>query len=420
MKSLSCPYVLDRTGRDVHAEGARLREQGGVARVELPGGVLGWSVVGYYQIKEVLADPRVSKDPRQHWPAFINKEIGMDWPMISWVMMDNMTTKYGPNHLRLRKLISKGFTPRRVEAMRPPIERIVADLLDELDNASDDVVDLKRNFAYQVPARMICDLVGVPEENRPEMLRGGEVTTDTKISPEEAEANMRHWQKMMHDLVQFKRQNPGDDLTTDLIAVQDRDGTRLSDSELAGILFLVLGAGSETVMNLLGKAVVSLLTHPDQLDLVKAGKVSWEDVIEETLRAESPIAQLPLRFAIEDIQIGDVTIRKGDPILIGFAAGNRDPARHGETSEMFDVTREDKDHLAFGHGVHFCLGAALGRLEAMIALPALFARFPDLALAVPVEELEPQGTFIMNGHLTLPVRLKARSETRQDEPQPAA
>jgi cytochrome P450 len=190
-----------------------------------------------------------------------------------------------------------------------------------------------------------------------------------------------------------------------LIAAQEANGSQLSDSELAGTLHLMLGAGSETTTNVLSKAVIALLTHPDQLRLVRDGRATWQDVIEETLRVESPIAQLPFRFTTEQVEIAGVTIPKGDPVLIGFAAAGRDPERHGESADSFDITRTDKEHLSFGYGVHHCLGAPLARLEAAIGLPALFDRFPDLALGAPADEIEPQGTLLLNGPATLPILL---------------
>ena len=408
MESESCPYVLDTTGRDVHAEGARLRAMGPAARVELPGGVLAWSINGYTHIRKILADKRVSKDPRQHWPKFINGEIGPDWPLISWLLMDNMTTAYGKDHVRLRTLISKAFTARRVESLRPRVVQIVDELLDQLaELPPGDVVDFKAAFAAPLPARMICELFGVPEDQRADVLQGGEKTTESNLTPEEAQANFLQWQAALARLVDCKRQTPGDDMTTDLIAAQIDDGGRLNDSELVGTLFLALGAGSETVMNLLSHAVVALATHPEQRELATSGQVPWSAVIEETLRVQGPIAQLPIRFAIEDIDFDGVTIPKGDPILIGFAQAGRDPELHGETADQFDITRANKEHLALGHGSHYCMGAALARLEAEIALPALFDRFPDLTLAVRPEDLESQGTFIMNGHREVPVYLKA-------------
>lgn len=405
---MNSPYVLDPTGRDIHGQGAHLRAQGPAALIELPGGVRAWSVNSYAHIKMILADPRISKDPRRHWPAFVNGEIDMDWPLITWVMMDNMTTAFGQDHLRLRRMISKTFTARRVEAMRPRIEKIVAKLLTDLvDVPPGELIDLKARFAYPLPATMICELFGVPEEGRADILRGGEQTTDSNLTPEEAAANFAHWQAALSQFIQSKRQNPGDDMATDLIAVRD-DDDMLTDSELVGTVFLVLGAGSETVMNLISHAIVALLSHRDQFELVRSGAVSWADVIEETLRWQGPIAQLPIRFAIEDIDFDGVRIAKGDPILIGFAHAGRDPQLHGATAEDFDVTRASKENLAFGHGAHFCLGAPLARMETEIALTALFDRFPDISLAADPADMPSQGTFIMNGYREVPVYLHGR------------
>lgn len=402
------PIVLDPSGQDVHSEGDRLRAQGPIAQVELPGGVRAWSVVGYEVLQQVLADPRFAKDARKHWPAFINGEIAEDFPLIGWVMMDNMTTADGDDHARLRKLTAKAFTMRGTEAMRPMVEQITHDLLDKLAaTPPGEVIDLKARFAYPLPTRVICDLFGVPEELRGEVMRGGEVNTETTISHEEAVANVEQWHQAMYDLVDIKRNDPADDLLSMLIDTQAEDGSRLSDSEMAGTLHLMLGAGSETTTNLLSKAVVMLLSHPEQYRLVRDGQVSWLDVIEETLRVESPIAQLPFRFTTEEVELAGVTIPAGDPILMGFAASGRDPRRHGERAGVFDLTRSDKEHLSFGYGVHHCIGAPLARMEAAIGLPALFERFPDIALAVPADQVQPQGTFLLNGSATLPVRLTA-------------
>lgn len=401
-----CPYRLDVTGKDVHAEAMALREQGsGIAMVELPGNVRGWVVVGHDLAMELLTSPKVSKNPRQHWPAWINGEIGADWPLASWPTMENMTTAYGQEHQRLRRPVVKAFTPKRVRAMQPYIERTVKQLLDRLaETPPGEAVDLKRNFSYQLPATIICDLFGVPETDRAATLRGGEKTPDSSLTPEEAEANIRDWTEQFSKLIAAKREHPGDDLTTDLVNAEGDD--RLTDSELIGTLFVALGAGSETVMNLVTHAVLKLLTHPEQRAMIEDGRASWDDVIEETLRLESPLNMLPLRFAVEELHIDGVTVPKGDPILMGYGAIGRDPAVHGETAEDWDITRTNKEHLSFGHGTHYCFGAPLARLEARIALPALFERFPDMQLAVKPGELDSQGTFIMNGHRTLPVILE--------------
>jgi cytochrome P450 len=211
----------------------------------------------------------------------------------------------------------------------------------------------------------------------------------------------------MAELIAAKRANPGEDITSDLIAARDEDGSRLSEAELTDTIFAILGAGSETTINFFDNAITALLTNPAQRKLVTSGQASWDDVIDETLRVESPLAHLPLRYAVESIELDGVTIPRGDPILINYSAVGRDPALHGDTAGAFDITRANKEHLSFGHGPHYCLGAGVARLVATTGLSTLFERFPDMTLAVAREDLLPLPTFIMNGHRSLPVRLTA-------------
>ncbi|MFE2758003.1 cytochrome P450 [Actinosynnema sp. NPDC059335] len=409
MAEAQCPYVLDTQGADTHGESARLREQGPIALVELPGGVRAWSVHDYELAKQILLDERFSKNPRTSWPAYINGEIPRDWPMISWVAMDNMATHDGAGHARLRRLLLKAFTTSRVEAMAPHIDVIVQDLLDEIGAGDpDEVVDLKSRYCQALPSRLMCELFGVPEEARADVLRGGHVNVDTRITPEEAEANVDQWEKAIADLVAFKHEHPGDDLTSALIAAKEEDGSQLTDSELIGTLHLMLGAGSETMVNSLNYAIIAVLSDRDLRDKVMGGEVRWEDVMEETLRVECPVAHLPFRFATERFELGGVTIEQGDPLMIDYAAIGRDPKLHGETADVFDATRADKTHLSFGHGVHYCLGVRLAKVATLAMLPALFERYPDIELTVPRDRLEPQGSFIMNGRKDCPVRLRGR------------
>ncbi|MFF5207169.1 cytochrome P450 [Streptosporangium sp. NPDC000396] len=403
-----CPVALDITGRDIHAEADGLRAQGPATQVELPGGVLAWSINSYAVIKKMLTDPRVTKSARNHWPAFINGEIPPDWEMISWIAMDNMVTAYGKDHVRLRRLVGKAFTPRRTEAIRPRIVELTNQLVDALETVEPgEVVDLRERFAYPLPARLVADLIGMSEDARVKTAKVIDMMVDTTVTPEQAQAVLLGWRGAMADLIAAKRREPGEDITSDLIAARDEDGSRLSEEELTDTIFAILGAGSETTINFFDNAITALLTHPDQLEMVKSGRASWDDVIDETLRVESPLAHLPLRYAVEDIELDGVTIPKGDPILVNYSAVGRDPALHGEDAGRFDLTRTDKEHLSFGHGPHFCLGAGVARLVATIGLSTLFERFPDLALAVTREELQPLPTFIMNGHRALPVRLTA-------------
>ncbi|MBZ3904655.1 cytochrome P450 family protein [Streptomyces griseiscabiei] len=408
------PLVIDATGRDIHGEAARIRETGPATRVVLPGPpvVEAWAVSSPDLLKRLLTDPRVSKDARQHWPRFAAGEITPEWPLFTWVAVQNMFTAYGGEHKRLRTLVAKAFTSRRTNALRPRIEEITKGLLDQVEEGlrRGEAVDLREELCYPLPIQVITDLFGLPEERGLELRELVDKIFDTSADPGEMTAAFGRLQTVLAELVAAKRESPGDDLTSGLIAARDEDETRLSEQELIDTLVLMISAGHETTVNLLDQAVHALLTHPEQLAHVREGRASWDDVIEETLRAEAPVASLPLRYAVEDLDLGEfggpegVVIARGEPILAAYAAAGRSPERHGKDADVFDVTRADKEHLAFGHGVHFCLGAPLGRMEARIALPALFERFPSLELAAEDGELGYVESFISNGHRRLPVR----------------
>ncbi|WP_067461371.1 cytochrome P450 family protein [Actinomadura macra] len=399
------PYVIDTSGDDIQGEAAKIRERGTVTPVELPGGVVAWAVTGQEPLKRLLADPRVSKDPHLHWRQWIDGEIPDDWPLHIWVSVRNMFTAYGPDHRRLRSLVSRAFTARRTEAMRPRVEEITRDLLDRLAALPPGPVDLREGFAYPLPIEVICRLFGVPDASRPALRRAVDGVFNTAQSPEASVSNQEDMYGILQDLVDQKRRAPGDDMASVLIAARDDDGTRLSEEELVGTLILMISAGHETTVNLLDHAITAVLTHPGQHRLVREGKAGWGEVIEESLRWQAPVANLPLRYAVEDVELDGVTIPKGEAILAGYAAAGRDPALHGHDADRFDITRPNKEHLSFGYGAHFCVGAHLARLEAAIALPALFERFPGMALAVDPSELRPVESFISNGHRSLPVTL---------------
>ncbi|HJP77808.1 MAG TPA: cytochrome P450 [Pseudonocardiaceae bacterium] len=399
----SCPYVLDVDGTNIQGEGATLRAEGPVRLIELPGGVQAWAVAGYETLRKLLLDPRVSKDPRQHWPLWMNDELAEDWPLRLWVSVRNMFTSYGSEHRRLRSLVSAAFTARRTEALRPRIEAIATGLLDRIE-ADGGPVDLRARYCYPLPVEVISQLFGVPDEQREPLRTVVDTVFDTTATPEQQQANGIAMYGLMTQLVATKRANPADDLTSALIAVHNDGDGRLAEHELVDTLILMLTAGHETTVNLLDQAIFALLTHPGQLALVRSGERTWAEVTEEALRWQAPVAYLPLRYAVEDIEADGVTIHKGDAILAAYAAANQDPAHYGEHAAAFDVTRENKQHLSFGHGVHHCLGAPLARLEAQVALRALFERFPDVTLASG--ELEPMHSFLSNGHVTLPASLR--------------
>ncbi|WP_441248413.1 cytochrome P450 family protein [Kitasatospora sp. McL0602] len=405
-----CPFALDPDGTDLHGEAAHLRTFGAAAQVELPGGVPAWSVTDPALVRRLLTDPRISKDGHRHWPAYMNGEISEGWPLRIWIDVRSALTAYGPEHTRLRRLIASAFSTRRVRAMVPVIDRIIASLLDELADCEERPVDLRAQFAWRLPLLVVNELLGVPETMHDAFRDTIGSLFATGLTEEQATANAVAVYQLLGALVAAKRETPGDDVTTGLIeAGDDETGSRLSEQELLDSVMLLIGAGHETTVNLIDHAVVNLLSHPEQLAAVRAGEATWADVVEETLRHQPPVASILPRFAIEDVhdEASGVVFGRGELILINFAAAGRDPGTHGADAEEFDVRRATRgDHLSFGHGTHFCLGSELARIEGRSALEALFTRFPDLALAVPATELKPVASFITNGHQTIPVNLR--------------
>ncbi|MFE1190006.1 cytochrome P450 family protein [[Kitasatospora] papulosa] len=392
-------------GRRLFAQADELRSAGPAVLVSLPDNVTAWSVTRGDIAKRLLTHPDVSKDARKSWPSHTPGSI--PW-LYAWVDVVSMFTSDGNDHKRLRQLVSRAFTPGRVEAMRPILHTIVSDLLEDLAAQDGSApLDLRTHFSYRVPTRLICDLFGVPADQRSEMLRVIDSVLATDVTAQEAEATKRDLYRAMQALVDVKRISPGEDMTSLLLAAHEEGGDRLSHIELISTLILMIGAGSETAVALINAAVRELLTHPDQLATVLADPARWRDVVEEALRLHPPIMYLPLRYATADIDLGEgVTIEEGDAILIGFGAHGRDPGLHDDPA-AFHIDRDNKDHMAFGHGIHYCLGAPLARLEAEVALPELFDRFPRLALAVNPEDLQPQRSFIGNDVAALPVLLEA-------------
>jgi cytochrome P450 len=375
-----------------------------VVLVELAGGIPAWAVTRHDLLKELILNPLVSKDKRhwRWWPQ-VDSEPGWTW-IKGWIGVQNMLSAYGADHRRLRKLIAPSFTARRSKAMQPIIERIVGELLDDLAAVPEgQAVDLRAAYAHPLPMRVICELFGVPDHMRVDMAQIMEAVMDTTATPEEAGANLQRIATVLPALVDHKREHPGDDLTTELINVRDQ-GDRLSGDELRDTLLLLIAAGHETTVNLIGNAVHALLTHPDQLRQVLSGLIGWEAVIEETLRWAPSIANLPLRFAIEEIEVAGVRIEAGDAIITTYMAAGHDPDQHGPDAGRFDAAQTRDEHLAFGIGVHRCIGAPLARQETLTALSALFGRFPELRLAG--DELRHVPSFIAHGWSELPLLLR--------------
>ncbi|GLW07234.1 cytochrome P450 [Microtetraspora sp. NBRC 13810] len=396
------PVTLDTTGVQLYAQLTHLRDSGPAVPVQLPAGITAWSVSRGDVVKNLLTHPGVSKDARKSWPGY--RPYAVPW-LTAWVDVISMFTTDGDDHQRLRNIVGKAFNARRINAMRPAINKIVTTLLDDLALVPPgQPVDLRARFAYPIPTGVICDLFGVPDNQRPHMLAIIDAVLDTTLDTDQAAEVQRDMFAAMHTLLDAKRAAPADDMTSLLLTTQECD--KLSADELISTLIVMIGAGSETTVSLIDHAIVAMLTHPDQLATVTTAPERWNDAIEESLRQHPPIMHLPLRYATADIDLGeDVVIRKGDLILIAFGAHGRDP-QVNSNPDTFDIDRDGRQHLAFGHGLHYCLGAPLARLEAGVALPALFARFPHLRLAGDSQSLRPQPSFIGNDYRDLPVILR--------------
>ena len=400
---MTTPIVLDPFARDNAAEGAALRAAGPAAPVELPGGVRAWAVTQHAAARDLLTDPRLVKDIA-HWDAYQRGEIPATWPLIALAAPGrSMVTVDGAEHRRLRSVVAQAFTPRRVELMRPRVQEVADRLLDGLA-AGERETDLKTGFAFPLPMSVIGSLVGLPESEHGRLRALYESMFSSIADPEEVPATQLALYEFVGALVEARKAEPADDLASALLAA-DVEGGALTDEEVVSTLLVMIAAGHETTVNLIVNAVRALLTHPDQLALVRSGEVEWSAVIEESLRWTPPTSNFLFRFATEDVKVGDAVIPKGEPVLISYNAIGRDPAQHGITAELFDITRDPIRHLSFGHGPHVCPGTPLARLEAGVALPALFERFPDLALAVADGELEPSPSMIVNSLRELPVRL---------------
>ncbi|MFG2710891.1 cytochrome P450 [Streptomyces goshikiensis] len=410
---MTCP--IDHTGpaaitldpfvTDLDAESAALRAAGPLVRVVLPGGVAVYAVTHHAEARKLLTDPRVVKDINV-WGAWQRGEIPLDWPLIGLANPGrSMLTVDGDEHRRLRTLVAQALTVRRVEKLRAGIEALTTGMLDRLAALpAGGAVDLKAEFAYPLPMNVIGELMGVDAADHPRLKALFEKFFSTQTLPEEVPQMMADLGALFSRIVESKRENPGDDLTSALIAASE-DGDHLTTEEITNTLQLMVAAGHETTISLIVNAVVALETHPEQRALVLGGEVPWENVIEETLRWSTPTSHVLIRFASEDIEVGDRILPKGEGLVVSFGALGRDEAQHGGTAGEFDVTRTPNRHISFGHGPHVCPGAALSRLEALVALPALYERFPGLTLAVTREELRNKPILTQNDLFDLPVRL---------------
>jgi 2-hydroxy-5-methyl-1-naphthoate 7-hydroxylase len=387
---------------------ARLRDAGPVVPIELPGNVPAWAVNSHAALADVFArDNKVfSADPR-HWVALHDGTVPADWPMRPLVSGDHLQVKDGVDHRRLRTLIARAFTAARVEAMAPRIAEMTAELIDRIAAAGDGV-DLVPALTETLPMSVICDLYGVPHAERAQ-LRGWTTTLLSHTATgEQAAAANEALNSYLASLVDLKRREPGDDLTTGLVRAHD-DEDRLSDDELVSALWVMLIAGHETTVHLLGNAIITLCAHRDQLALAIERDL-WPQVVEEILRYRGPVLGSPFRYTVTDTILEGVPIPAGEALWLSLALHGTEHGRYGDTADRFDITREQNGHLAFGFGPHFCVGAPLARLEAQIAFRGLLERFTDFELTVPRDGLRWKSSLFVRGPLSLPMRYRAAQQ----------
>lgn len=410
---------------DPFAAYARAQAAGPVHRAALPSGRQVWVITGFVEAKTALADHRLSTDGqrflRRWWggapppapPSGAGSQStepaaeaggGTQETDLDVSLAEHMLSTDPPDHTRLRRLVSQAFTIPRVESLRPRVVEIATELLDGLRGRRE--ADLIADFGFPLPIRVICELLGVPvadEDRFRSWFRAMIATGPIEETRPRAQRAALEVAGYLSDLVARKRADPADDLVSALVAAREGDQT-LSEAELISTIFLLLLAGHETTVNLIGNGVAALLSHPDQLALLGRRPELVASAVEELLRYDGPVHHPMLRFTIEPLTVGRARIPAGAIVLVALGAANRDPARFPDADRL-DVTRRGGHHLAFGHGPHFCLGAPLARVEGQVALSLLLERFPSLRCAVPESELVWRDGIFLRGLEALPVLL---------------
>jgi cytochrome P450 len=358
---------------------AHMREAGPVHRITLPGGVPAWLVTRDEEVRQAFLSEDFSKEMETYWYAYREGRLPMVGDVVI-AMADNMLVADPPKHTRLRASVTREFTRKRVNALAPrvreTVEHLLARIIAARDGAGPAHVDLVEEFAALVPMRVICPLLGIPDEDG-EFLRP--LVSTVMSNDDNGQSNALAASQGVNDylaaLVKDKRRTSGEDLSATLV-----DNGDLSDHEVVEMLALLMAAGHETTVNLLGSSILALLRHPEQLASAVQDPARWPAVVEEVLRWDSPVQNVLWRFTRRPVTLGGTPIPPGEAVALSVAAAHRDPRRY-QDPEKFDIGRDRSDHIAFGHGIHRCIGAELARMEARLALPLLFERLSGLRLA---------------------------------------
>jgi cytochrome P450 len=383
---------------------ALMRHTAPVVKIKSPMGGEPYLITRYTDVVEALKDPRYSNDPR-HQQTDQSKMKAWWMPRVFSILQDSMITSDDPAHQRLRGLVHLAFTPKRIERITGRIEQITHDLLDQAGRKHE--IDLIKDFALPLPLTVISDLMGVPENERQGFYRAVAPFLDSlagnpfMMLAQFPNANrlMRFFERM----IALRRADPQDDLITALVQAEQA-GDRLSEDELLSMIFLLLLAGHETTVNLIGNGTLALLDFPDQLQLLHDNPAIIERAIEELLRYGNPVEHGTIRSLTEDVTLHGVTMPKSSAALLMLASANRDETVF-ENPDRLDLNRQPNRHVAFGLGAHYCVGAPLARLEGKIAINALVQRYPDLKLTIPRDQVPWRTAVAVRGVKSLPVRL---------------
>ncbi|MBR2563627.1 MAG: cytochrome P450 [Paenibacillus sp.] len=371
----------------------KLRKSDPVFKVMFPHGVFGWIISRYEDAVQILKDSRFSKD--------IVKRYGPDNQTI---FSNNMLFSDPPDHRRLRGLVQKAFTPKLVADMRDHVQSIADDLLDNLP--SQETMNLIDDFAFPLPIIVISEILGVPREDREKFRMWSNTVIDASVA-ESAELFHQHEREFTEYLTDWfakVRKEPGQDLISQLV-IAEEFGEQLTEKELLSVVALLIIAGHETTVNLIGNGILALLEHPEQRDLLIQQPELIHQAIEEMLRYNGPVEFSTSRWASEDIEFRGHQIAKGELVIVALDSANRDEEQFSDP-DVFDIRREKSSHLAFGKGIHLCLGAPLARLEGEIAVSTLLKRFPNLRLQKDIDTLEWRPGLIVRGVKEIPVQLK--------------
>lgn len=359
-----------------------------------------WLITRYEDALPLLKDNRLKKD----WTNVFSQDIKNMY--LSVDNSDHLTTHMlnsdPPNHSRLRSLVQKAFTPKMIAQLDGRIQRIADDLISDIERKG--TLNLVDDYSFQLPIIVISEMLGIPKEDQAKFRIWSHAVIASPETPEEikeTEKQLSEFITYLQYLVDIKRKEPKEDLVSALILAES-EGHKLSARELYSMIMLLIVAGHETTVNLITNTVLALLENPNQLQLLKDNPKLIDSAIEEGLRYYSPVEVTTARWAAEPFQIHDRTIEKGDMFVIALASANRDETVF-ENPEVFDITRENNRHIAFGHGSHFCLGAPLARLEAKIAITTLFNRMPELQIKGNREEIKWQGNYLMRSLEELPL-----------------